>query len=166
MAKTLNTDVVGYVARLDRYLIEAMNQASANTSNLKSADFQRLLSYSSARRAYLDYVSDEPDLDLPESNPKEYILDEPPKMRAIESDDLADICRMLELERYEMVHSPSARQSSGIIAFDKDRQVALIEKGERFLKNYVASVQPVDLPESSPRNETTGKGAIGINTES
>ena len=162
MSKTLNTDTFGYVSRIDRFLLESLNQASANTSNLKTADFNRLKSYLSALRSYLDHVSEEPELDLPESNPKEYTLPEMPSLKAVENDDLADCCRLLELCRFEIANSQSSRQSSGLIAYDKVRQVSIIEKAERFLKNYVAVVQPVDLPESSPRNITTGSGFLGI----
>lgn len=160
MAKTLNTDIVGYVARVDRFLNEVMNAASSNTSHVKEADLLRLKSYLSGARSYLDHISNEPELDLPETNPKEYVLPEAPVMKQIENESLADCCRLLELCRFEAVHSQTSLLSSGVIAFDKERQVKIIEKAERFISDYIEQVTPFDLPETSPKRELTGQGKL------
>ena len=162
MADTLNTDVVGLNERIRRFLMEVMKSASANSSQVKEADLSRLKSYLSSLRSYLDHVSREPELDLPETNPKVYTLKPLPALADIENESLADCCRLLELSREELVHSQSARLASGIIAFDKDRQVKIIEKAERFIKDYIEVVTPLDLPESSPMDPITPHGKLGI----
>lgn len=162
MAVTLNTDVVGLNNRYIRFLVEVMKCASANSSQVKSADLQRLKTYLSALRSYLDHVSREPEMDLPETNPKSYTLEDLPALSEIENESLADCCRLIELCREEMVNSQTARLASGIIHFDKERQDKIIEKAERFIKDYIEVVTPLDLPESSPRKPTNSSGALGI----
>ena len=165
MASTLNTDVVGLNERIHRFLVEVMKCASANSSQVKEADKERLKSYLSSLRAYLDHISAEPELDLPETNPKEYVLRDLPPLADIENESLSDCCRLLELCREEIINSQSARLASGIIAFDKVRQEKIIEKAERFIKDYIEVVTPLDLPESSPMDPTTPSGRLGIGSK-
>ena len=162
MADTLNTDVVGINERIRRFMTEVMKSASSNSSQVKDADLGRLKSYLSSLRSYLDHVAKEPELDLPETNPKVYTLKDLPPMLEIENESLADCCRLLELAREELVNSQTARLASGIIHFDKERQVKIIEKCERFIKDYIEVVTPLDLPESSPMDPITPKGHLGI----
>lgn len=162
MAQTLNTDVVGLNERYIRFLLEIMKCASANTSAVKSADIGRLKSYLSSMRSYLDHVASEPEMDLPETNPKVYELRALPALDSIENESLSDCCRLIELCREEIVNSQTARLASGIIHFDKIRQEKIIEKAERFIKDYIEVVTPLDLPETSPMEPTTPKGQLGI----
>ena len=51
--------------------------------------------------------------------------------------------------------------SSNLIAFDATRFVAILDKAEKFIDDYVVLVDPLDLPEPSPAQAMQGKGLLG-----
>lgn len=139
-----------------------MHQASSSLSQVNSFDLARLKSYMSAIRFYHDHVQAAPDLDLPETTPRVYPLRAAPQIPEMENESLADICRLLELGRDELVNSQSARQGAKLVQFDSIRLLQIVEKCEKFLSDYVEQATPLDLPESSPRVPVTGPGNQGI----
>lgn len=160
--QTYNHDIVGIWNRVNRFIREAMKQQSSNVSQINAFDQERLKSYLSAIRFYHDHVQAAPNLDLPETTPRLYELREAPVVPDMENESLADICRLLELGRDELVNSQSARMGAKLISFDSIRMMQIVEKCERFMSDYVAMATPLDLPESSPRAEMTGDGRKGI----
>ena len=101
-------------------------------------------------------------LDLPETSPRQYVLDENPSYDLVENESVVDVVRMLELVRDEVVNSQSARQSSGLIGFDEKRLLAVVNKVEAFLNTYIAEITPLDLPESSPMRIAATSGKSGV----
>lgn len=160
--QTYNTDIVGLYNRMNRFIREAMKQQSSSNSQVNSFDLARLKSYMSAIRFYHDHVQGAPELDLPETAPRLYELRDVPAVPEMENESLADICRLLELGRDELVNSQSSRQGAKLITFDSVRLLQIVEKCERFLADYVEQATPLDLPESSPRVPVTGPGQQGI----
>ena len=160
--QTYNHDIVGLWNRINKFIIESMKAQSSNLSQVNGFDIDRLKSYLSAIRFYHDHVQAAPDLDLPETTPRLYTLREAPVVPEMENESLADICRLLELLRDELVNSQSSRQGAKLVSFDSSRLLQVVEKCERFMADYVEQATPLDLPESSPRAAMTGDGRKGI----
>jgi len=162
MAEVLNHDVAGLHRRINRFIFEASRSGSGNLAEMSQHDQDRMMSYLSAVRSYVAWVVAQPDLDLPETAPKIYVLDDNPTWDPTENESTMDLIRMLELARDEVTNGQSARRPSGLVAFDRERLIAVIEKAERFLTEYVAQVTPLDLPESSPMRVQVPAGRTGI----
>jgi len=160
--QTYNHDIVGIFNRMNRFIREAMKSQSSGVSQVNAFDQERLKSYLSAIRYYHDHVQGAPDLDLPETSPRLYELRLNPEVPDMENESLADICRLLELGRDELINSQSARLGAKLINFDSIRLLQIVDKCERFMADYVAKATPLDLPESSPRAPMTGPGQQGI----
>ena len=155
---TYNLDIVGVWNRLNRYIIEVQKSQSANLSLTVDADMIRVRSYLSTIRFLIQHILDVPTLDLPETNPQEHTLRAAPELADIENENCAHIALLLATLRDELVMSQSSRMSTGLVSFDVNRLLAGITKAENYMSNFVAEATPVDLPESSPRAATQGKG--------
>jgi hypothetical protein len=126
------------------------------------ADQARLAKYLDSVDTYRAWVQAQPELDLPETAPKNYDL--PPKCpwTRVESDDINDLLRQLDDTMEELSNSQSARMPCRMISYDEKRITDYIEKMRNFLVNYIQKVQPLDIPESSPRNAVSGPGSGGV----
>ena len=160
--QTYNTDVVGVYRRINRFITEVMHQVSSNLSEVNQFDYARIQSYLDAVRAYGAHIQADPELDLPETSPRLYQLDEPPVVPKIENESLADMIRLMELMRDELINSQSGRRSAKLVSFDYVRLLQVLDKCDRFMADYIATVTPLDLPESSPRAMMTPEGKKGI----
>jgi hypothetical protein len=157
-----NHDIVGLYNRLNRFVTELGKSVSANVSQMNEFDQARLQSYIDNVRKYMTWITSQPQLDLPETTPRPYVLEAPISIADVESEEVDDLIRMLSLARDELIGSQSARMGSNMIPFDVNRFMAAIEKTEAFLKNYVQAVTPIDLPESSPQDPMTAPGHGGV----
>jgi len=157
-----NHDVQGLHRRINRFIVEAINAASNGVSMVSDADQSRMSTYLVAIKTYVAWVVSQPVLDLPETHPREYVLEENPAVPVIENESLLDLIHLFTLARDEMVNGQSGRMASGLIRFDNDRILAIIAKAESFLSDYVAIVTPLDLPESSPMHVLAGQGKKGV----
>jgi len=162
MTTALNQDIAGFHSRINRAIEEVYKSVSSGVVDYREADKTRVLSYLRAIDEYHNWVIDQPQLDLPESHPKEYVLDNNPVLTVVENDAANDIIRILEAGREELVNSQSARLPAGLISFDSDRNFAIIEKTRKLVVDYIDKVQPIDLPESSPQRGKSGVGRKGI----
>ena len=163
MAVVQNQDLVGLLVRLARFKEEALKSVSSSSSELNQFDTTRLKAYLAAMTSYLNWVVAEPQLDLPESAPKDYTVPDAPPSQEVESEIIADVGRLLDVCYKEALDSQSARKAAGIIGFDESRVRAVIAKIGSYLDNYVANQTPLDLPESSPAVTSTGPGRTGTN---
>ncbi len=162
MVITLNQDIAGLHSRINRAIEEVHKSVSSGVVDYREADKTRLLTYLGGLDAYHQWVIDQPQLDLPESHPHEYELDVNPTPGLVENDAANDIIRILEAGREEIVNSQSARLPSGLVIFDSTRLFAIVEKTRKLVNDYIDSVQPLDLPESSPKRGKSGPGRKGI----
>lgn len=153
-----NHDVLGLHRRINRFIFELNKSASSGVSRFSDHDKARLRSYLTAMTAYKNWVAAQPDLDLPETHPQEYQLAPVTEVGAVENENCADAMNLLAKCRDELNNSQSARLSSGLMEADKVRFEAIVEKISKFLDDYVDAATPLDLPESSPRDEATGHG--------
>jgi hypothetical protein len=159
---TLNHDIAGLHARLNRAIYETYKSASSGVVEYREADVDRILSYLRGIDEFHAWVEDQPELDLPESHPKEYALDANPVTTLVENDAANDIIRLLEVTREELVNSQSARLPAGLISFDSERLTATVEKTRKLVTDFIQNVQPLDLPESTPKRGQSGPGRKGI----
>jgi hypothetical protein len=157
-----NHDVAGIHRRLNRFIVEMIKSVSNAGSLMNEFDQKRLASYLNAMKAYVAWVTGQPALDLPETSPRPYSLDANPVYDLVENESVVDVVRMLELVRDEVVHSQSARNAAGLTKFDEARLLAIVTKVENFLASYIATVTPLDLPESSPMRTAATAGKLGI----
>lgn len=162
MATILNHDLKGLMDRLVRFSEELVKSVSSGTSELNAFDMKRIKTYLASMSSYLDWVQGEPLLDLPESSPKEYTVADGPTVVDAESEIVNDLGRLLEVCYVECLNSQSARRAAGLNQFDEERVRSLIAKATSYLDTYVSASTPLDLPESSPREESTGAGRVGI----
>lgn len=162
MTTVLNQDIAGFHSRINRAIVEVYKSVSSGVVDYREADKTRVLSYLRAIDEYHNWVIDQPQLDLPESHPKEYVLDNNPAPTVVENDAANDIIRILEAGREELVNSQSARLPAGLITFDSERSFAIIDKVRKLIEDYIDKVQPIDLPESSPQRGRSGIGRTGI----
>ena len=165
MAKTNNHDVLGLCKRLKRFATEMNKSASSSVAEFRQADRARLMSYYNALQAYKAWVVAQPELDLPESHPREFEVDDSPNFNLADAEnEMVDDCiHQLSTLNYELVHSQSSRLGAGLNQFDAGRFDAIMQKALNYLTEYVDNATPLDLPESSPQTKSTGPGRTGIN---
>lgn len=164
LAFVYNHDVVGVYRRINRFIEEVSKSVSSSGSMMNEYDQTRLATYLDAIDSFIDWVVAQPQLDLPETHPRQYPLKASPivKDEDIENESAIDVVRMLELARDEIVNGQSARLGSGLIVFDVNRIRAVVAKARNFLNDYIATVTPLDLPESSPMRTMTTPGRTGV----
>jgi hypothetical protein len=157
-----NMNIAGLVNRINRFLVELMKSQSANITNWNDFDQDRLKTYIDNVETYLDWVVAQPLLDLPETTPMLVALNPFPETGPMESDMITDMSLYMQRMRDELLHSQSSRQGTGVIDFDEIRCRAIIKAVRAFMADYVASANPVDLPESTPSDPVTGHGSRGV----
>jgi hypothetical protein len=160
--KVYNYQIAGLIQRLRRFRYESVKAASSGLAHVNEHDMRRAKSYLIAATSYIDWIVSQPQLDLPESTPREIDLGEAEKLDFPENESLLDLMRMYDLFEVEMGNSQSARLGDSLISHDEKRARDLIAKMEAFLDNYVAAILPMDLPESAPLREMTGPGRTGV----
>ncbi|MDH3727594.1 MAG: hypothetical protein OER77_08695 [Myxococcales bacterium] len=159
VAKTHNHDVDGIVRRMNRYMDEIQHAASAGVSQTSGADIKRIRSYIADLRAeHEGYITQRPQLDLPETHPREIVLELPIfDRKELENEGLHDIVNLLIIGRDELIMSQSSQIASTFIPADSDRLKAVIDKIAAKL-DIIESSGALDLPESSPQEELPGPG--------
>ena len=158
-----NMSVRGFHSRINRFIYEMLYSNSSNGSMVDKFSKERLLSYLTALKNYHDFIMAEEPLDLPESFPKKYSLRPDVEIREVENEMVNDIVERFVLMRDEIIRSQSSRYSSGLHPKDSGRLLAAVANIDSYIKNYVdANVIPLDLPKSSPRTESIGKGRTGV----
>ena len=162
MGNVYNHDIAGIYRRINRFIDEIIKSVSAGGSQVNDFDQVRLGSYLDSITTYQAWVVGEPHLDLPESHPREYVLEAPAVVVNVESESIRDVVTLMELARDELVNSQSARNASNLIPFDNARLTATIGKAKSFLTQYIQTTTPLDLPESSPQEELSGPGQTGV----
>jgi hypothetical protein len=143
-----NHDLVGIWNRMNRFIRELQQATSANSSQMNTFDQVRLDSYLKGILAYVAWVASQPQLDLPKTSPRSYLLEAPVNPAPVENEEVNDLFHMFETARDELISSESARLPSGFVVFDQTRFVAVINKAQAFLGNYIATFTPMDMPEA------------------
>jgi hypothetical protein len=161
--EVLNQDVAGLAERTDEVIYEIMKSQSANLTDLRPFDRTRITEYNAMLNRYAAWITEAPDVDLPETHPRTYVM----KFISeglefdIENKALRDLVRMYQAIITEMTNSQSARAANGLTTHDKRRFDLVMEKIQKFLVDYVDETQPLDMPESAPSSDAIGPGFTG-----
>lgn len=159
--KVYNHDIASMIARLRRFKQELHKSVSANLSEFSNADKVRLVTYLESIQKFKDWAVAQPELDLPESSPKEFDLGETVKFAEIENLDITAVMRLLDVLEIEMANSQSARKPAGLTKHDSVRFDNVVTKIHTFIEDFVSS-ENLDLPESSPATGMSGAGNVGV----
>jgi hypothetical protein len=157
-----NHDVYGLIRRARRFRYETVKAASSNLASVSTADFGRAKSFLNALNVYLDWIENQPQLDLPESAPNKIEMDDTESLPMPENEAMVDLMNLYNIFEIEAAHCQSSRQGSGVISHDMNRFRAVIDKMDKYLDSYVATILPLDVPESSPKRAMTGSGRTGV----
>ena len=157
-----NLDVVYINDKICRYAGEVIKAVSANLAHVNTFDMARALNYLDDLDAAVAYVLAQPQLDMPETHPRERKLQAFPEVPNMENDELDHVVRLLESARLEVINSQSGRMAAGLLPFDAARVTALVAKNRAWLTTFVTARSPMDLPETSPQQLITGDGAGGV----
>lgn len=159
--KVYNHDIASLISRLRRFKQELHKSVSANLSEFSEADKTRLMTYIDSIQKFKNWAVAQPELDLPESSPKEFDLGEPVKYAEIENLDISAVMRLLEVLEIEMANSQSARKPAGLTKHDSVRFDTVVLKVHTFIEEFVNG-ENLDLPESSPGTAMSGAGNVGV----
>lgn len=157
-----NHDVVHLYDYLSRFHTELAKSQSAPVSGMITADQARLESYINSIRQMVTFIQGSPELDMPETHPRPYVLEAFPDEINVENESINYLLRLVRAGAVELTNSQSARIASRLHPFDQRRFDLLIDKMESYLNDIIrASAVPLDLPESSPEAEIGGDGSTG-----
>ena len=159
---TYNHDISGFHRRINRFIVELRQSVSSSVSLVNTFDKKRMATYIDSLRSYQSWVTAEPEMDLPDTHPRKYALEENPGIEDLENESVVDAIHLLEVTRDELVRSQSSRLGAGLISHDNIRLTANIDKLDSFLTSYIEEITPLDLPESSPQTEMSGEGQTGV----
>ena len=157
--ETHNHDIEMLHVELCRYIEEALKAQSANLGMIRTQDMNRFLSYIQRYEDFVGFVNGLPEVDSPETHPDIYKLEEYPPVERVENERINMMVRLLDMARKELANSASSRAPSGMLVFDSDRQLSYMAKIRTLLG---LPVQPIDFPESSPRNASITDGRLGF----
>ena len=157
-----NMDIVAINNRLNRYIEEMYKSNSSSVNNISDADKNRMVEYIDAIDGLHDWIISQPQVDLPDTTPKDYDIKKGMELAEVENESINDMLRMFEVMRDEMGNSQSARIGSGLIKQDSKRHRDMTERCRQFYIQYILNYVPLDYPESSPQEPTSGPGRQGI----
>jgi len=163
VTSVLNQDVAGLAERVDEVIFEVARSQSANLTDMRPFDRTRIDEYNGMLNRYAAWVTDAPDIDLPETHPRDY----PIKYISadvdadVENKALRDLIRMYRSLITELTNSQSARAANGLTVHDKRRFDLVMQKIEKFIVDYVDNTQPLDMPESAPSSDAVEQGYVG-----
>jgi hypothetical protein len=158
---TYNLDVHSLSRRLNRFVGELVKSQSSGISQTMPFDLIRVKTFVSALKSYSGHVVADPLLDLPETSPDAITLPTPTAIPSMENDSVWDLCNLLDTARAELENSQSSRLSTNLVKYDYQRLLAVLAKAESLIA-YIEAAEPLDLPESAPRDAMTGQGQLGV----
>ncbi|MEE4280406.1 MAG: hypothetical protein V2I41_00575 [Pseudomonadales bacterium] len=163
VTEVMNQDVAGLAERADEVIYEIAKSQSANLTDMRPFDRTRISEYNLMLNRYAAWVTDAPDIDLPETHPRSYPIKyiSSDTDADVENKAIRDLIRMYRALITEMTNSQSARAANGLTVHDKRRFDLVMEKIGKFLADYVDETQPIDMPESAPSSDGVSQGYVG-----
>jgi hypothetical protein len=159
---TYNCDVDGLVRRINRAIVEMTKSQSGGVSLSISFDVIRWRTYVQGLETYIDYVTSQPQLDLPETHPMPLALPTPPVIPQMENESAYDMAVLFDTMREEIANSQSSRMPSGLISHDEVRFRSYLARATNFINSYITVIDPLDLPDSSPMAPAPTTGQKGV----
>ena len=147
-----NPDIVGAVERADRYAFDMCRFESASINEITEFDINRILSYNSALRTYIQTLNDAPATDNPHSYPGMYNLyykTESFDFDSVVNKAIRDIVRQYVNLWVNLSRSESADKSNGYQVYDYTRAMTHLDRIDYYIDSYIKQALPIDLPESS-----------------
>lgn len=153
-ASIRNMDVVGVCERIDRTMYEISQSESASLNSLEEYDLNRIISYNSALRTYVDVVNQANRMDLPHSYPAQYTIKYICNDANVDYDGtknriLRDLQRLYANMLLQWSRSESADKSNGFYEADYNRFLLIMDRVDGYIDSYIKEATPLDLPESS-----------------
>lgn len=158
-----NHDVASLLDGVARFVVEVHKSVSSSVSVVNKFDRDRLLKYLEALDVQHDWILSVPELDLPETHPKDWEVESFPVISDIENDALNHVIRLFSVAYEELANSQSARIPASLTTHDSARFRSYIEKVRKFVTEYIDKAASLDLPESSPMEASSGSGLKGVN---
>jgi len=146
--------------KLARFTFEIIKSQSSASSTFIEADAKRLTSYLDAIDTAHAWIISLPQLDLPKSTPISITVEDFPESVDTNSEIVNMIQDILDRSWTELVKGQSSLMGSGLIKQDSTRLTDIIEHCRKFLNDYVVPIQPIDQPESTPMEPSTGQGNV------
>ena len=144
--------------KLARFAYEGTKAQSSAANFFSEADSARLASYLDSIDSAHAWIKGTPMLDLPKSTPSILTLEEFPAAVDADNEAVNMIQDILRGCWTELASGQSSRLGSSFIEHDSKRLSDGVEHCRNFLTAYIATVQPLDQPESTPMEPSTGQG--------
>lgn len=160
-ATTYNMDILSLHRKHVRIKIECEKCQSANFTDIKEFDLNRMKAHLADLREKLSQIVAQPEVDLPEYSPVPLVLEDIGVPEDIENEMIADYLNYLVAMDYELINSQSGRQSTSLIVHDLNRYNAMLAKLADQIA-YSEKVKPIDRPESSPKAPMQPSGSVGV----
>jgi hypothetical protein len=157
-----NIHIAMLIRLIDRAIIEVTKSQSAPGSGVRQADADRIESYMNEMESFVNFSSRLPETDTPKSHPLAVQFDPPLSLPRIENDSMWLLAQMFDTMRIEVGQSASSRQPNGWWKPDLPRVLKYIDDVRVFMAQHVQKVTPVDVPESSPRENVQPRGKMGV----
>lgn len=157
-----NQNIASIARRIARAKFELNKSGSSNQNEFELADIVRQESYLADLLGYLNYIVAQTPLDLPESRPDDFAVEDPVKYELMENEAGNDLMGMYDGLEQEVLNCVSASRYSGMNRFDEKRMRDAIAATQAFIANYIRVLTPIDYPESSPMRAGTGQGRSGV----
>ena len=141
-----NLDILDLTHRVDAYLLEIANAASATRRETTTHDLTRSVAMEARWRERYTLYAGVPELDLPKYHPKPLRLPEPPQLNRVENADSQQLLNLWAALRIEITWSDSAERASGFKGADQGRIVPLLDKIVQFNEAIEANPE-IDLPD-------------------
>lgn len=116
-----------------------------------------------AVRSMLNWVTNQPHLDLPESHPTPIEMPDAVKHAKVESESCNLALDLCHVEEIELLNCVSGRDPAGCNEFDEARLRSVLEKLDKLVTDHVATATPLDLPETIPSEPMAPPGQMGQN---
>lgn len=162
-SEVFNHDVIHLYDYLSRFHTELSKSQSSPVSGMITADQDRLERYITSMRAMVKFIQGSVELDMPETHPRPYKLEEFPSEVNVENESINYLLRLIRAAAVELTNCQSARYASRLQPFDEKRCMDIMDKCESYLNDIIrANAVPLDLPESSPEEVMPSDGLTGV----
>jgi hypothetical protein len=141
-----NLDILDLVHRIDAYLLEIGNAASATRRETSDHDLVRSEAMEVRFRERFTLYAGDPELDLPKYHPKPLRVPVPPALNRVENADSQQLLNLWAALRIELTYSDSSERASGFKQADVGRIVPVLDKIVKFNSAIKANPE-IDLPD-------------------
>lgn len=141
-----NLDIIDLTHRIDAYIEELANCASATRMETSEHDLRRAEAAIDHWEKRFEVYVGAPELDLPKFHPEPLRVPTPPEIRRIENRDLQQLINVWAALRIELVFSDSSERATSFKAADAARVRDVIAKLRQIIETIKSSPE-IDLPD-------------------